>query len=230
MQERNTLPGAPGRRSQRARVMVALDFEVSSGADRPGFRAVQSDKLDSQRFQLYVALRAVAPHRDAGMPRQAVDQAMKRTDMHILTREQWTLSSTFTHVPGCHRYLFAVALFILTLLSSGLLEIRDIHGDFANRGFQSSENILHVDRLLAHVADDAQPVQILLPAAVDDHPGRALPAKTEIQQMGVYQPDKHRRDADADLDYRLICFNPLNHGLNENSSINKCGVRGAVRV
>ena len=70
-----------------------------------------------------------------------------------------------------------------------LLEIRHIHGDGALGGMEFGDDVLHENGFGAHVADQAERIDVLVAPTINDQARAALPAETQIEELRVNDPD-----------------------------------------
>ena len=183
--------------------------------------AVDADDAQRQalEFQLLIA-GPVTIERDAIAARHALDDFRESPDMQEVARAQRPLTrgigdTPFTAAGSLLRGLFAViVLRILALLVTFLIaafELGDIHQQAAMTGIQTGDDVLDKDRFGTHVADDAQTVDTLGLAAIDQHPRATLATEVVIQQLRVDQPDEERADTGNRRDGFRVIRNPLHH-------------------
>jgi hypothetical protein len=71
--------------------------------------------------------------------------------------------------------------------------------------------VLDEYRLGAHVADDAQGIDILLPASIDQQPRPTLAAKAEVEQLGVDDSYDQGADVGQHGDAVSVLEEPVEH-------------------
>ena len=70
-----------------------------------------------------------------------------------------------------------------------LFEVCHVHGYDALRGIQFSDNILHEYGFSAHVADQAESVDVFVAPAVDDQTRAPLAPESQVEKLCIDNPD-----------------------------------------
>ncbi|RKR04182.1 PAS domain S-box-containing protein/diguanylate cyclase (GGDEF)-like protein [Kushneria sinocarnis] len=194
-------------RHQREAPLIVIDqLEAPPGPDGPLLVAEYRDQEDRQRVQFDLCrtgMTGLVQFEPVGVG-DAPDDQTDGTAFHVLALVERALMGHPAQHAGIRPGL------VLFIMTGGLFvnDIGDIDEPAAARGFQLGKDGFDEDRFLAHVADQAQRVDIPAAVTIDDDLGAPLHPEVMQYQLQIDAPDQQHAHAGQPAEHGGIGRDP----------------------